>query len=155
MEVNYRFTTLAEAREAIDLTIPLMFDTETIGFYGKIRLAQFYQKGWDKAILVEYPNAMELVSLLSQAIIVGHNIHYDLSTVQYNIGHMAWIPPTFHCTLMLARLHFYKKEGFDLEKVIGYAVGFDPYNGNDQSKSDWSVPVLSEEQKTYAAVDVI
>jgi len=53
--------TLADVAKQINKDEPLYFDTETAGLYGKVCLAQFYQKSWTKAILVRYPELIELV----------------------------------------------------------------------------------------------
>lgn len=158
MEVTYKFVTIAELKDIIDPDKPVMFDTETIGFYGRIRIAQFYQEHMEGcAHIVEWPNAVELAALLSQLHIVAHSVHYDISTIQYNLNHVAWQPAKYDCTHMLGRLHFYKQEKFDLENIITYTLGTSPYgmNKKDMQQSNWDVPVLSEDQKEYAALDVV
>ncbi|PIR06662.1 MAG: hypothetical protein COV55_02815 [Candidatus Komeilibacteria bacterium CG11_big_fil_rev_8_21_14_0_20_36_20] len=152
--LDYRFSTIADVRSLIDSNKPLMFDTETQGFYGRIRLAQFYQEDWPTIIFVEYPSPYELVSLLSKQHIIMHNAHYDITTIQDNLGKQKWIPEKFDCTFLLARLHFFLKEKFNFTEVVYYVTGERPYEDNEQGKSDWSVPVLSESQKQYAAADV-
>lgn len=155
MEVQYEMMSIADLTLRIDYSKPLMFDTETIGFYGKIRLAQFYQRGWNCSIMVEYPNAYELTAMLTKAIVVCHNAAYDISCIQEAMGKIAWMPEVFHDTFFLARLHFYLKDGFSLDKVVQYTIGMNPYELNDQQESDWSVPVLSEKQLAYAAMDAV
>lgn len=154
--INYKFATIQEVKDLLDYEVPVAFDTETVGFYGKIRLAQFYQPHFECPILVEWPSALELVSVLSKAIVVAHNIHYDITTIQRNMNRMVWMPEKFHCTLLLSRLHFYTKEKFSLDEVIQYVLGNNPYGmtKKDMQASDWGAPVLSEDQKTYAALDV-
>lgn len=154
--MNYERKTIVELASLIDYDQPLMFDTETIGLYGKIRLAQFYQRGWTLPIIVEWPSPMELVSVLAKAIVVGHNMHYDISTVQRGLGRMVWMPEKFHDTFLLSRLYFFTKEKFSLDAVIEYTLGFNPYeNKKDLQQSDWGAPVLTEEQLEYAAKDVV
>lgn len=145
--------------DVIDTEKPIMFDTETIGLYGRIRLAQFYQEDWEKPILVEYPNLYELVDVLNKSWVVCHMASYDISTVQENIGKIAWQPERLEDTFFLARLFYYTKEKFSLDECISYAIGHNPYSALDSEKkslqkSDWDTPVLSEEQKRYAAFDV-
>lgn len=162
LAIEPHFVTLEELRLKIDLDKPVMFDTETVGFYGKIRLAQFYQRGWTgrsgdpMPLLVENPNPFELAALLQGLHIIGHNIHYDITTVQDQMGGIAWIPDNFDCTFLLGRLHFYKQDSFTLDNIIHYVLGYNPYpNKKEMQGSDWAVPVLSPEQITYASSDVV
>lgn len=138
---------------------PVMFDTETIDLYGKIRLAQFYQEGLSCPILVEYPDVLELIRVLNECWVVCHNASYDISTIQENYNKTAWIPSRLDDTFYLARLHFYNKEKFSLDECIAYTIGSNPYESLDKSKKElqvdnWDAPVLSESQKLYAAYDV-
>jgi len=151
----YSKLTLPDVVKLVDHSKPLMFDTETIGLYGKIRLAQFYQTGWELPILVEYPNPYELVSLLSKQHVIMHNAHYDITTIQENIGGQVWMPEKFDCTFLLSRLHYFLRESFSLDSVVTYTLGFNPYEGTDLQKSDWGAIILSEEQLEYAAKDVV
>lgn len=155
MSDTYEMMTLADAAARLDYTQPCAVDTETIGWYGRIRLVQFYQRGWNKAIMVEYPNPFELSAVLTKLHCVGHNFHYDVTTVQEQLGRLPWMPEKFDDTFLLARLHFYAAENFALDDVVRMVLGHNPYEHNDQQKSDWSAPVLSEEQKRYAADDVV
>ena len=61
----FEVTTLGAVVNSIDYTAPLAFDTESTGLYEKTRLAQFYQKGWDKVKLVEWPDELLLQQVLS------------------------------------------------------------------------------------------
>ena len=137
---------------------PLMFDTETEGVYGRIRLAQFYQDGWDYPIVWEFPDLIELVSLLKNWHIVCHNASYDISTIQDNLNKARFVPDNLDDTLFLSRLYYYNKTKFSLDNCLQYCLGYDPYTslGLDKSslqKSKWSSS-LSEEQYVYAAADV-
>lgn len=153
--MQFKLTSLEAVKSTLIANQPIMFDTETVGLYGTIRLAQFYQRGWDTPLLVEKPNPFELVALLNNQHFVCHNAHYDITVVQEQCGKHAWVPTKFDDTFLLARLHFYLKEGFALDDVVKYVLGFNPYENNDQQKSDWSTPVLSQEQLEYAAADVV
>lgn len=155
MSEFYEKVTLAEVVLSVDKTLPLMYDCETIGLYGKIRLAQFYQASWKRPLIVEYPNPYELVALLSKQHVVMHNAHYDITCVQENIGGQSWMPEKFDCTFLLARLFYYTKESFSLDNVVAYTIGHNPYEGKDLQKSDWGAVLLSEEQLEYAAKDVM
>lgn len=154
-EACYTLTDLQTVENKIDYSLPLMYDSETIGLYGKIRLVQFYQETWDKALIVEYPCVYTLMSILDKAIVVGHNVAYDISCIQEAMGKTPWMPEVFHDTFLLARLVFYKEEKFSLDEVIEYTIGINPYENSDLQKSDWNVPVLSSEQLEYAAKDVL
>lgn len=147
----------SEVRAQLDPSQPLFCDTEGLGFYVKLRLIQFYQKHWDKPILVEWPNPLEIVALISKNVsTVWHNAHYDITTIQELNGKLPWMPDSFHCTLLLSRLHFYTKQKFSLDAVIEYTIGYNPYpNKKEMQGSDWAVPVLSDEQLVYAASDVV
>lgn len=157
--INYKLTDFDYLRSILNKDKPLMFDTETIGLYGTIRLAQFYQEGWGQALLISNPEIFELISILTDQEIVIQNARYDISTIQDNLGGIVWIPENLHCTLLLSRLFYYSKEKFDLESLAYYACGEDRYidAGLDKSilqKSDWSGE-LSDSQLQYAALDVI
>jgi len=137
---------------------PLHFDTETIGFYGKIRLAQFYQAGCDEVHLVKNPDPYELAAFLDNHHVIMHNGHYDITTIQANTG-TRWEPKNWDDTFYLARLFYYMKEKFSLDEVMKYALGFDPYEkqGLDKKvlqKSNWGTLALTKDQSTYAATDV-
>ena len=153
----YKIVTLEEVEAQCTPSL-LAFDTETKGFYGEIRLAQFYQQDWPEPLLVENPNPYQLAALLSTQHFFGHLIHYDITTIQEQMG-AKWNPQNFECTFYLSRLFFYKKDKFSLDAVIQYTLGYDPYAqlGLDKKalqKSDWSV-ALTEEQYQYAALDVL
>ena len=127
------------------------FDVETDGLYGDIMLAQFMMDGWESAILVERPDKAELANLVDQVNIVAHTVSYELSCV-------GLVPENFDCTHMLAKLHFFKEEKFDLASVYGYALRFDPYNdaGIDKKvmqKTNWAGQ-LTDIHYTYGALDV-
>lgn len=154
--MDYEFCTFDKLQELTNVELPVMFDTETIGLYGKIRIAQFYQHKWNKVLVIEYPDPMKLVSYLSNVHFVIHNAHYDITTIQEQLGRLSWVPDNFDCTFLLSRLHFYKEDGFSLDKVIEYITGDNPYsNVNDHQGSNWSALVLSEDQLQYAIKDVV
>lgn len=159
MNIKYTFTTFEKLEETglIDPSKPIMIDTETVGLYGKIRLLQLYQRHFDGAMFIEWPNPYQIVALLSNLHCVFHNAHYDVTTVQDNLGGLKWQPNTFDCTFLLSRLHFYTKDGFSLDEVITYVLGTNPYGltKKDMQGSNWGAPVLSEEQLIYAAMDPI
>jgi len=137
---------------------PLFFDSETCGFYKRIRLAQFFQEGWDGVLLVNNPNPFELTLLLDKIKVVMQNGHYDITTIQAQTN-SRYEPKDYEDTLYLARLHFYNKDRFSLDKTMKYVLGYDPYEkaGIDKKlmqKINWDIPVLTTTQKLYAAIDV-
>lgn len=156
MTVVYEEVKLSDI--VIDANEILAFDTETCGLYGKIRLAQFYQPSWSHVKLVNWPNPMELTLILNQTKLVMHNAHYDITVIQANTN-SRFEPKDYEDTFYLARLHYYNQEGFALDEVMKYTLDFCPYTkqGLDKAilqKSNWNTPVLTEQQKLYAATDV-
>ena len=63
--IPYKMATLQEVQAAIDSSVPVAFDTETKGLYGKICLAQFYQPHWPEAMLVHMPCQVTLAAMLN------------------------------------------------------------------------------------------
>lgn len=157
----YKIVSLEEAFNKINPNAPLAFDTETIGLYGTIRLAQFYQPGWTEALLVERPNAYQLLAKFSQipdCNIIMQNAAYDISVIQDNTG-SRWQPNTFSDTLLLARLAFPHLSEYTLDALFSYVMGYDPYlkAGLDKKKlqkSNWKAITLTKEQLLYASLDV-
>lgn len=157
----YKVVDLDFVFEQIDPSQDLAFDTETIGKYGKIRLAQFYQRGWESALIVEYPDPTELLikfNSIKQCNIVMQYAHYDISTIQELTG-SRWIPDNFSDTFLLARLGFPHLDKYSLDDLISYCLDFDPYtkaeiNKADMHKADWGKFVLDKKQYIYAALDV-
>jgi len=154
----YKIKTLDELSIAIDSNQILAVDLETDGFYGPICVAQLYQQHWDEVVLVHKPNPLHLATILGDTHIVGHNIHYDISTIQAQTG-TAWQPKQFDDTFFAARLHYFAKDSFSLDNVLYYVLGYDPYEqfGLDKKelqKSDWT-GLLTEDQMNYAALDVL
>lgn len=152
------YTLLSDAVYMLDPGVPLFLDTETCGFYGKVRLLQMYQPHLDHVILVEWPSIYELITMLSKFHNVYHNSHYDVTTFQEQ-SETRWTPKNLDDTFLLARLAFPAKEKFDLESVMSYVLGYDPYDrqGLDKKKlqkSKWDAHVLTEDQLLYAATDV-
>lgn len=158
----YKLVDLDAVLEAIDPKQDLAFDTETIGKYGKVRLAQFYQRHWDKALLVEYPSIFSLVAMLAKlktTNIVMQYSGYDISTLQDQSG-MPFIPSVFNDTFLLARLAFPHLSEYTLDSLITEAMDHDPYAeaGIDKAAMHkdkvWSTAVLEPEKLLYAAMDV-
>ena len=146
----------AYLKAAIDYSKPIFFDTETRSLYKDLALAQFYQEHWDEVILIRKPNAYAIAAVLDDAHIVGHNIAYDVSMLQTEMGRTAWLPKDLDCTLLLSRLEFYKSQEFGLDYCLHLAKSEHNYGTPKHlmQKSDWFVPVLSEQQLHYACSDV-
>lgn len=156
MNTPYKIVTLSEL--VLDSSKPVCFDSETVGKYGRIRLAQFYQQGEAEVQLVEWPEPFALAALLGSYRTYMHNCHYDITTIQQNTD-TRWIPKQFDDTFLLSRLAFPRSQAFDLESMLTLACGFDPYerqhlDKKKLQKSNWGVAKLSEDQYLYAATDV-
>ncbi len=156
MQVPYHKATLEEANEVINEQLPVFLDTETCGFYGKVRLLQIMQEDWDSVIIVEWPDPMLLANSINWWHSVWHNAHYDVTTIQQQTE-TRWVPSRFDCSFLLARLAYPHKEKFDLDNTLKYVMGHDVYVGMDKKKlqkSNWAAQVLTDEQYLYAATDV-
>jgi DNA polymerase I-like protein with 3'-5' exonuclease and polymerase domains len=139
-------------------------DTETIGFYGKIRLLQLYHRDWDAVQYCERPSGLDFIALAvaierAGSTLVMQNAHYDLTTAQQQ-GSTSWVPNVefIQDTLLLGRLALPRLESHSLDSLMDKVLGFDPYRklGLDKKtlqKSNWS-GVLTEDQLNYACVDV-
>lgn len=160
-EPIYQVVTLEEVIKSVDPSQDLAFDTETVGKYGRIRLAQFYQRHWDKALIIDSPPIFELFAFLSQlkeTNIVMQYAHYDISTIQTQTG-SRWIPETFNDTFLLARLALPHLSKYSLDQLITEVMDEDPYYaaGIDKAsmhKADWGKVVLDKDQLLYSALDV-
>ena len=153
----YNIVTFEEMCARVEPSKPLAFDTESTGLYEKTRLAQFYQAGWDKVLLVERPDEVQLQLFLDNCWVVMHNAHYDITAMQQNCCNR-WIPKKFDDTFLLARLHYPREEAFNLEAVMTYVLGYDPYkkagfDKKEMQKSNWS-GLLTKDQLMYASIDV-
>lgn len=157
--IPYKMATLQEVQAAIDSSVPVAFDAETKGLYGKICLAQFYQPHWPEAMLVHMPCQVTLAAMLNACDYhwLMYNGAYDLSTIQTQVA-TVW-PDKFDDLLFLARLHWPKKNDFSLDDSLTYLLDFDIYGEANLDKSamhklDWSKP-LTEDMRRYAALDVL
>lgn len=159
MTTPYKYVELEDLPNHIDADLPLMFDTETDGFYNEIVLAQFYQKGWDRVLMLRNPDPNELADLINNYHLIMQNSAYDISTIQKQTG-TRWVPNNFDDTFLLARLYFYKEASFSLDKIMEYTLGYDPYKRESidkkvMQKTKWKTDAeLTQEQEEYAAIDV-
>lgn len=150
----YTLATMQEVIDATNFSLKVACDTETIGLYGKVRTFQVYQRAWDQVMIVENPSHLELVAYLSKCNSIWHNAHYDFTTIAPR-----WAPDNFHDTFLLARLADPAHQEYSLDACMTRALGHDPYakyglQKAKLQKSDWSKPILTDDQLTYAAVDV-
>jgi len=150
----------------IDLSKPVFCDTETCieegksdgGLYGRVRLFQVFQSGWGKAVIIDcfFIPLQKVLSLIVDSHCVFHGGNYDLHTINLYTEEV-WLPKKMDDTLYLSRLAFGEKAKFSFYDCLKYAgMSDDLIEGIDKKeaqKSNWS-GALSQEQKTYAAVDV-
>ena len=162
--LQYIVVSLESAIDAIDPTKPVAFDVETDGFYGEICMAQFYQAGWKAARLVIKPDLVFLSAVTQGFHLVAHNISYEVSTMQTQLGTLTdtplhyWAPKDWDDTLLLSKLQFFVNEKFSLDECYYYALGTDPYidYGLDKKmmqKANWAGHI-TEGMMKYAAIDV-
>ena len=153
----YELKKLSEVTVNPDL--PLFCDTETCGLYGSVRLLQLNQADWDKVILVDTPNKIELMAFIMKHHTVWHNAHYDLTTLHQQLG-TVMIPEKFDDTFLLSRIAQPHADSYSLDSVMARSLNFEcPYMKaglikEQLQKSDWSKPVLTKDQLLYAAIDV-
>jgi DNA polymerase I-like protein with 3'-5' exonuclease and polymerase domains len=147
----YEVVPLAYAIRKVDPSKPVFMDTETDGLYGRVVLVQMMQESWEEALLIEEPDIILLREFVMNSHTVWHNASYDLSC-------LGIIPDKFDDTFMLAKLHFFKEEKFDLAAVYTYALRYDPYEEANldkkvMQKTNWAGK-LTDMHYTYAAIDV-
>ena len=140
-------------------------DTETIGFYGEVRLLQVRAIEWDEVCYIQFPGALNIIKWHNDAAKQGctfvyQNAHYDLTTYQQQ-GHKKWVPEfgAFIDTMLAGRLALPHLESHSLDNLMTETLGFDPYakQGLDKKTlqgSDWSKKVLTNDQLLYACTDV-
>jgi len=156
MRIPYKFVTFAELMAATSNAAKAFADTETIGLYGKFRLLQVMQEGWTEVLVVDRPEAHEIMTFVNNNDVVWQNAHYDLTTVQEQLGGFAWVPERITDTLLLGRLALPRLLSHSLDDLLFAVLKRDPYKGFNKKamqKSDWSGP-LTEDQVQYAVTDV-
>jgi len=136
-----------------DTTQPIMFDTETSlqpfgqSFGGKTRLIQLTQNKVTHIYDTFYINIDIVKDYLKDCHLVAHNIHYDLSCLEFQ----NWIPREIDDTMYLARHMFPTLESYSLKNLLAYLnIG----DKGDEGASNWDSS-LSKEQLKYAADDTI
>lgn len=156
MRIPYKKVSYAEALAVIDSKAKLYADTETIGLYGTIRLLQLMQKDWPEVLVIERPQPFQVMELVNNNDVVWQNAHYDLTTVQTQLGGLAWVPDRITDTLLLGRLALPHLLSHSLDDLLFAVLKRDPYAGFNKKQmqaSDWS-GTLTEQQLQYAVTDV-
>lgn len=151
------YSTLEDAFAQLKDNQPVFADTETDGFYGKVKLIQLYQPHLNHVVMVEEPNEFMLSLMLDRYDTKWHNAHYDITTLQQQTS-TRWVPKRFDDTFLLGRLAFPHKEKFALDEIFQYVLGYCPYSrqGLDKKalqKTKWRGK-LDKKQYLYAATDV-
>lgn len=157
----------------LDPTLPTFTDTETCihlgytmpkgqshgGLYGRVRLVQITQPGWDLALLIDtfFIPLQDVLALLKSQWLVFHNSSYDLHTINLHTKE-TWLPARLDDTLYLSRLTYFDKQKFNFYECLKYAKEYKgPAKELDKKTNqiaDWSKP-LSDDMKKYAACDVL
>ena len=171
---KFRVVTLDEVEAKIDSTKLLFYDSETFNtskqyekkFYGRVRLAQFMQEGWDEALIVDMyvGNSNDTVGRLRDIIyannIVGHTVSYDYQTLQEEDGnrYRAIDLDKINDTLHIMREVYPISNSFALPMLYSLTLGYNPYDqlGLDKKKLQkmyWG-GLLGNDAMTYAAADV-
>jgi len=180
VQLNYN-PLLEDVANLIDPSKPLFTDFETYNdskyykgkFYGNVRLAQFMQDGWDKAIVIDLrwginANKIDLLSSIIHDMgnyIIGYNFHYDYATLQEHSKTYKRINLLKFDDLLILTKELYPLQKceelhtrFSLEDTYENVLGYDPYEAYNLDKTKlqkakWGLQ-LSQSMLTYAAIDV-
>jgi ribonuclease D len=137
---------------------PVAVDTETLGLNplrDKLCLVQL-STGDGNAILVQIDRdsfaAPRLKALLENrdTLKIFHFARFDVAALKHWLG--ADTGPVY-CTKIASRLIRTYTDRHGLKDLVREMLGIEM--SKIQQTSDWGIPVLSEAQKQYAAVDVI
>ena len=152
-------------RIALDLkdASRIALDIETYGqrkgdgldpWKGDIRLLSLCRHGgpiWTIDLRATGYDLGPLKPILEDVGIIAHNARFDLLWLRVKCGLM---PKRVHCTLTAARLLTAgTKPGNDLDKCLERYLGIPP--AADHSRSDWGSMLLTNDQLSYAARDVV
>ncbi len=169
----YKLATLANLKE-LDISKPLMIDTETSKLGSQIRLIQLYQDGMDQVLIFDtIDTGVETLWIFLQDFhLVGHNLLYDLGCFKNDIGNTFSMPKQFDDTFYLSRLAYPSWEKFSLDECFYNMLRYDPYEEAGLEKKllqksfarlttkfgdvegNTGLPVLTTKQYVYAALDV-
>lgn len=136
---------------ALDCRKPLYMDLETYG--ENIRLASLYQRGMDFVYVcdVDKMPKRDLRTFFSRFdLTLGYNLKFDYGMLGYTYSTC----PNFDDLYLAVKLCLHYLEEHNLGYVL-QSVGL-PYTLDKKAlqKSDWSKPVLTEDQLLYSAYDV-
>ncbi|MEO0698424.1 MAG: ribonuclease D [Pseudomonadota bacterium] len=139
-------------------TAPLAVDTETMGLIthrDRLCVVQISDGSGDEHLVrfgpgseYEAPNLTRLLADESR-VKLYHYARFDLAAIQYYLGVMA--APVF-CTKIASKLVRTYTDRHGLKNLSKELLDVDI--SKQQQSSDWGGPVLSEEQRDYAASDV-
>lgn len=134
--------------EGLDKELPLIWDTETLGLYGRTRLIQVRQGDVHYEYDCFYINIEEVKFFFKDWHLVMHNAHYDLSCVDFK----RWIPRELDCTLAASRIQYPELNSHSLDNLCRELnLG----RKGKEGASDWSNYALTPEQLDYAANDTL
>lgn len=132
--------------QGLDKSKPIIWDTETIGLYGRTRLIQVRQNDVHYEYDCFLHNIEDIKYWFKDCHLVMHNAHYDLSCEDFR----RWLPRKLDDTMMLARLQWPELDSHSLGAL---AQTFNLGIKGEEGASDWSKWALDEEQLKYAAND--
>ena len=156
MTVHFHEEDLPEG--VLEGTAPLAVDTETMGLIthrDRLCVVQISDGSGDEHLVrfgpgseYEAPNLTRLLADESR-VKLYHYARFDLAAIQYYLGVMA--APVF-CTKIASKLVRTYTDRHGLKNLSKELLDVDI--SKQQQSSDWGGPVLSEEQRDYAASDV-
>ena len=139
-------------------TAPLAVDTETMGLIthrDRLCVVQISDGSGDEHLVrfgpgseYEAPNLTRILADESR-VKLYHYARFDLAAIQYYLGVMA--APVF-CTKIASKLVRTYTDRHGLKNLSKELLDVDI--SKQQQSSDWGGPVLSDEQRDYAASDV-
>ncbi|MEL6737899.1 MAG: ribonuclease H-like domain-containing protein [Pseudomonadota bacterium] len=156
MTVHFHEEDLPEG--VLEGTAPLAVDTETMGLIthrDRLCVVQISDGSGDEHLVrfapgseYEAPNLTRILADESR-VKLYHYARFDLAAIQYYLGVMA--APVF-CTKIASKLVRTYTDRHGLKNLSKELLDVDI--SKQQQSSDWGGPVLSEEQRDYAASDV-
>ncbi|MEM6856986.1 MAG: ribonuclease D [Pseudomonadota bacterium] len=156
MTVQFHEEDLPEG--VLEGTAPLAVDTETMGLIthrDRLCVVQISDGSGDEHLVrfgqgseYEAPNLTRILADESR-VKLYHYARFDLAAIQYYLGVMA--APVF-CTKIASKLVRTYTDRHGLKNLSKELLDVDI--SKQQQSSDWGGPVLSEDQREYAASDV-
>lgn len=146
MEAPYLSVPLSYIERAIDFSEPLFYDSETMGLYGEAVMAQFKQKAWETALIVEYPSQEALREFITKCWVVCYPISYD-------IGLLETQPKKIDDLQIASKSAYPEADDFKLSTIARHF-----YLGINKSEMQKSFikkrQAFSDEQLHYGSLDV-